>query len=274
MPDIIVHVVSPQSPSELHDGANAWGNLVRQAGLGVTLPLQAVLAARLAAAVAHVRPQCLFLNAAYPDSVNPLLRQLGLPVFCGLGNVAVLDAAVRAKLSLTGESELRIIGHHCHLSAVRDVPEARVWCGGRELPDVTEVLAAVRALPRAVTNSIAASAAGSLLCRLVADESFSANVPGPRGLPGGYPVTVSHREISVDLPDGVEIGEAMALNETWSAAEGAWVTFDGEVRFAEHVADLLARHGLQDIAEGFAVADLEGAAAVVAELRETLRADS
>lgn len=271
MPDVVVHVVSSQSPSELHGGASAWTDLVREAGLGVTLPLQAVLAARLAVAVVRAWPQCLFVNAAYPDSVNPVLRQLGLPVFCGLGNVAVLDAAVRAKLSLTGESDLRIIGHHCHLSAIHGVPEARAWVGGRELPDVTALLASVRALPRAVFNSIAATSAGAFLCRLVADEPFSASVPGPNGLPGGYPVTVSRREISVDLPGEITVGEAVALNEAWSGAEGAWVTSDGKVHFSEIAAGALARHGLRDIADGFAVADLEGAAADLADLRETLR---
>jgi hypothetical protein len=184
----------------------------------------------------------------------------------------VLDAAVRASLSLTRESELRIIGHHCHLTAKQGVPEARVWSGGRELPDVTAVLASVRALPRTVTNSIAATAAATLLRRLVGGESFSANVPGPHGLPGGYPVTVSRRELSVDLPDDLTIGEAVALNEAWSTTEGAWVTPDGTVRFGEIATDALARHGLPDIADGFAVADLEGAAADLARLREKLRA--
>lgn len=271
MPDVIVHVVSPQSPSELHGGASAWTDLVRDVGLGVTLPLQAVLAARLAAAVARAQPRCLFVNAAYPDSVNPVLGQLGLPVFCGLGNVAVLEAAIRTKLSLTSDSALRIIGHHCHLSASRRFPEARAWSGGRELRDVTALLASVRALPRAVTNSIAATSGGALLRRLVADEPFSANLPGPRGLPGGYPVSVSRREISMDLPDEVTIDEARALNEAWSRAEGAWVTSDGQVHLSEAVADALVRHGLPDIADGFAAADLEGAAAELAELRETLR---
>lgn len=271
MPDIVVHVVSPQSPSELHGAAGAWTDLVREAGLGVTLPLQAVLAARLAAAVAHARPQCLFVNAVYPDSVNPLLRQLDLPVFCGLGNVAVLDAAVRAKLSLTRESDLRVVGHHCHLSASGRVPEARIWSDGRELPDVTALLASVRALPREVTNSIAATSAGAFLSRLVGGEPFSASVPGPHGLPGGYPVTVRRREISVNLPEKIAVGEAVALNEAWSVAEGARVTSDCEVRFSEIAADALIRHGLRDLAGGFAVADLEDAAAELAELRETLR---
>lgn len=271
MPDIVVHVVSPQSPSELHGGASAWTGLVREAGLGLTLPLQAVLAARLAAAVARVRPQCLFVNAAYPDSVNPVLRHLGLPVFCGLGNVAVLDAAVRARLSLTETSDLRVIGHHCHMSANRRVPEARVWHNGRELPDVAALLSSVRALPRAVTNSIAASCAGTLLRKLIVGEPFSAGVPGPYGLPGGYPVTVNRDRISLDLPDGVSTDEAVALNEAWSRSEGAWVSSAGEVRFSEIAADALAHHGLRDIAGGFAVADLESAAADLAELRETLR---
>lgn len=272
MPDVVVHVVSLQSPSELHGSASAWTDLVREAGLGITLPLQAVLAARLAAAVGRVRPQCLFVNAAYPDSVNPVLRQLGLPVFCGLGNVTVLDAAMRAKLSLTSESDLRIIGHHCHMSANHRGPEARAWSGGRELPDTGALLSAVRALPRAVTNSIAATSAGTFLRKLVADELFSTSIPGPHGLPGGYPVTVSHREISVNLPDDIPIGEAVALNEAWSGAEGAWVTSDGEIHFSEIAADALARHGLHDVAGGFAVTDLENAAIDLAELREKLRA--
>ncbi|OXM58501.1 potassium transporter TrkA [Amycolatopsis thailandensis] len=268
-PDVVVNVVSPQPPSELHDATGAWPSLVRAAGFAVTLPLQAVLAARLAAAIAQARPDCSFVNAAYPDGVNPVLRAMKLPVLCGLGNVALFDAALRNGLSRPF-GELRVVGHHCHLSATPGVPEARAWFGEQELLDVTALLAAARTLPRATANSIAACAAGTFLRKLVSDERFNTSLPGPDGLPGGYPVTVDSGKISVDLPREITLSEAVALNEAWSRTEGAWVTHNGEVRFSGVAADALARHGLDDLAGGFAVADLEDVATTLAEARETL----
>lgn len=46
------------------------------------------------------------------------------------------------------------------------------------------------------------------------------HVPGPNGLPGGYPVRVSSQGVAVTLPDGLTLQEAIRLNE-------AGLDFDG-----------------------------------------------
>ncbi|MFF0250599.1 Tn3 family transposase [Streptosporangium sandarakinum] len=62
----------------------------------------------------------LFLNACFPGAVNPLLKTLGLPVFCGVGNVALLAASLRESLRPARGGRLRVLGHHRHLHTPAD----------------------------------------------------------------------------------------------------------------------------------------------------------
>ncbi len=88
-PAIVLNVASLQSAWTL-GGQDGWSRFVSRHGYGVTAPLQLVLALEIAKAIQTTFPSTLYVNAAYPDVVNPLLLQLGYPVCCGLGNVAIL----------------------------------------------------------------------------------------------------------------------------------------------------------------------------------------
>jgi hypothetical protein len=74
-PRILLGCASDQSPWESGPAASAWTALISRAGFGITLPLPARLAVALAGAVG---PEPLFVNACFPDAVNPLLQRMAL----------------------------------------------------------------------------------------------------------------------------------------------------------------------------------------------------
>ena len=66
---------------------------------------------------------------------------------------------------------------------------------------------------------------------------MKAHSPGPNGLPGGYPVTVSSRGVKVDLPEEISLVEAVELNELAQTYDGVQkIEADGRVQFTSHAA--------------------------------------
>src|SRR5262245_53846355 len=116
-PDVVVCCASAQSPYEAMTAPSAWTRLVKEAGFGVTLPLQATVTLRLANAIAQASPHTLLVNGCFPDAVNPLLAALDRPVHCGIGNVATIAACLQAAMGLPDQSRLSVLAHHVHLAA-------------------------------------------------------------------------------------------------------------------------------------------------------------
>jgi hypothetical protein len=234
--------------------------LVREAGFGVTLPLQARLAIETATAIQHTGSEALMVNACYPDAVNTLLDRLGLPVFCGIGNVATLAAGLRTQL---GGGRLAMLAHHDHLhEPERPEDEALAWLDGVPVAEVGKALAQQRRTDRRRLNQVTGFAAAHLLTEMLAGRETAANVPGPRGLPGGYPVRLSGRTIALDLPPGFDEPTAIAWNERAAAREGIAIGAD-RVRFTGAAAQAMAAYGLSG---GYAVEDVT---AVADRLTET-----
>jgi hypothetical protein len=269
-PAALVCCASAQSPYERVVAPSPWTDLVARAGFGITLALQATVAVRLARALARVSPQTLFVNGCFPDAVNPLLAVLGLPVHCGIGNVATLAACLQDALGRPDRSRLAVLGHHVHLSAPDDpADEARAWCDGAPVTGVGALLAADRARPRRELNAIAGHAAARLLVALVDRSAVHTSLPGPLGLPGGYPVRLSGREIALDLPPGLSRAEAVAWNLRVGRRDGVEVA-DGVVRHTPAAAAALAAH-LPDLAPGWPVTALDEVTRRLTALRQRLR---
>jgi hypothetical protein len=183
--------------------------------------------------------------------VNPLLARLGLPVFCGIGNVATLAAGLRTRI---GAGRLAMLAHHAHLhQPERTDDEALAWLDGVpvEPSEVGQALASHRRTDRRLLNEVTGFAAAQLLTAMLTGREIAANLPGPQGLPGGYPVRVSGRSIALDLPPSFDEQAAIAWNERAAAREG--IAFDGDrVRFTGAAATAIAAYGLRG---GYAVED-------------------
>jgi hypothetical protein len=215
---------SRQSPWERTTAPSAWTDLLARAGFGLALPLHADLAAEAGRAVVAHSPGAWLVNACFPDAVNPVLAALGIPVLCGVGNVGTLAASLQAALGLPDQGRLRLLAHHSHLHAPHDpAGEARAWLDGTPLPDVTGLLAAQRAADRAQLNRVTGLTAALGLATLLTGGTVDTHVPGPNGLPGGYPVRIDGGRVSLRLPDGVDEAGAVAFNTAAARPDGVRV---------------------------------------------------
>src|SRR5262249_8401742 len=75
------------------------------------------------------------------------------------------------------------------------------------------------------------------------ERVLSTSVPGLRGLPGGFPVRAGAGRIELDLPSGVELGEAIAFQWESARLDGVkGVDPDGTVHFTATARSALASH--------------------------------
>jgi hypothetical protein len=269
-PDIVVNCASYYSPWEWIHQPSSWTHLLRSAGFGFTLPLQAAFAIKFAkAAAAHSRP-ALFINGCYPDAVNPLLRALGLPVFCGIGNIALVATSLRSSLGLMPEQRLQVMAHHLHLYAPKPgVDEAQAWVDGKHCENVTDLLAGQRTSKGLEVNKVIGCTGAVLLRNIVDGRDVKTHVPGPFGLPGGYPVHMVGARMELNLPANLSECEAIAWNEKIAAADGVKILSNGNVEFAEET-KLAFRQYLPRLASGFHAREIEEATQAMLELRERL----
>ncbi|MEV0253487.1 hypothetical protein AB0H82_04325 [Streptomyces sp. NPDC050732] len=241
--DALVVSTSEHSPAERTTAPSAWTALLAETGFGLTLPLQATHVLRYGQACRRATPDTLLVNACFPDAVNPVLTALGTPVTCGLGNVATLAAVLAAQLDLVDQSPLHLLAHHAHLHPpASPADEARAWLDGGST-DLTRRLTSLRRRDRAHLNEVGAAAAAAPLAALVgAGPTHHGHLPGPAGLPGGYPVTVRHRRVDLRLPPGLTRDEAIAWNTERGRLDGTAVGSDGTVRLEEPALAALRRH--------------------------------
>ncbi|MGW7531352.1 hypothetical protein [Amycolatopsis sp. NPDC054798] len=263
-PRVVLNCASHQSPWERMTSPSKWTDLLRHGGFGLTLPLQAGPAISLARAVADASPETLLVNGCFPDAVNPLLKALGLPVFCGIGNVMTLAAALRTDDTRT----LRVLAHHVHLHAPENsADEALAWLDDEQLTDVTARLAKVRAVDRRELNAVTGHAAALLVESLLTGADLRTSVPGPLGLPGGYPVRIRGGSLTLDLP----IAEDVAVQRNQRAGHRDGVVVDGSrVVFGEAAREALLPY-LPEVAAGFPVQDTAEVCARLLEVRDRLR---
>jgi hypothetical protein len=267
-PDIVLLAASYQSACEGLTSPSAWTRLIERAGFGLTAPLHALLAITVADVVAqNGNPRLLI--ASYPDAVNPILAAVGFPVFAGVGNVALLTASLRAALDVRPRTRVRVLAHHIQLrTPERPAEEARAWVNGAPVPDVTSALSAQRATDRRELNLVTAQCTAQLIRGLLAGVEIYTNLPGPLGLPGGYPVRING-DIELDLPKDVTHAEAVEWNRAAARRDGVDVD-GGQVRFSEQVLGELDRY-LPGFDGGFPVDALATVGARLLTLRDKLR---
>jgi hypothetical protein len=270
-PSVLLNCTSYQSPWESTRAPSAWTTLISRVGFGITLPFQSAVAVEAALAIVQVDSAALLINACYPDAVNPLLRALGLPIFCGVGNVTLLAGSIRHALELRPADRLRVLAHHRHLRAPSlPANEALAWYDGRQVSNVSELLIRQRGTARAELNAIHGHAAAQLLGGLLEGTEIHDNLPGPLGLPGGYPVRIVGRRIELDLPPSISVAEAMDANRGWSEEDGVYVSADGGVYFT---GDGLpeVEPGLPELLSSCHVSEVPKIRSLLTKLRSTLR---
>jgi hypothetical protein len=276
-PKVVVQAASLQAGSVISNQGNAWTRLVAEGGLSATAVLQAPLSIEVARAVKAVRPQAHFINCCFADVVNSLIAALDLPISCGVGNVAILANAFSGALAL-GPGRLKVLAHYQNLAPWRRPAEtrtgrsARVWIDDQEVADVYARFADVQ-LTREPAIEISGASGVPLMLAMVQGRDWTGHVPGPHGLPGGYPVRLKAAEIDLDLPASLTRGEAIAWNLRYEQDSGLVVGPEGRATYTGALRERLAALS-PDLANGFHVRDIAEVYRDMNDLRSRLESGS
>ena len=89
-------------------------------------------------------------------------------------------------------------------------------------------------------SAVSASSAIQNAKALMSDEPLHNHSPGPNGLPGGYPLVISRRGVEVDLPPGLSLDEAIAMNLEAQTYDGIQrVDGDARVHFMPYAVEIM-----------------------------------
>ncbi|HEY5796276.1 MAG TPA: hypothetical protein VIU82_14810 [Bosea sp. (in: a-proteobacteria)] len=273
-PRIVVQAASIQTSQVIAQTGNAWTQLVTEGGLSATAVFQALLSSRVAAAITRSGKPITLVNCGFPDVVNGMIRAMGHDVACGMGNVAILSNVFAGSAATPPGSEVKVLAHYQNLAAWRRRPEERggrpprVWVDGTEVSDVYARFADIQLTPEPVIEISGASGVPMLLAMAVG-RPWRGHVPGPNGLPGGYPVRLVDGRLDLDLPPGIAAAEAIAWNASFEEENGLVVSPEGKASFTGLLGDRLADH-IPALRNGFALRDLETVCEELLALRSAL----
>ena len=274
-PAVVVQAASLQAGAVIAAGGSAWGRLVAEGGLSATAVVQALLSARIARAMRDLSLEGQLINCCFPDVANGILAGMGLPVLCGIGNIAILAHAFAGHLQSDGpRPDLKMLCHYQNIAAWRRAPAERVgatprvWLEGREVGDVFARFAPIQLTPEPVIDISGASGV-ALMLALAHGRAWTGHVPGPAGLPGGYPVVLEAGKLDLDLPAGLSRADAVAWNAGYEAENGLLIGAGGRAEFTGRLKERLSAVS-PALAGGFHVDDLEAVGQAFGELRERL----
>lgn len=218
-PDAIIFTATRRTWWKLTGWPQPWAGFVQRAGFGLWLPLQTDLLMQWADLFKHQQPQPWLLVAPHPDVTAPLLKQRGLDAVLGFGNVDELVMAMES----TGSAEVRMAAHHSVESAL---------FGSRPLPPyylsvqkdaqwVREDLGLPFEWPSGTrSHQWTAVSCIRTLEALFSDTSRVLHIPGPLGLPGGYPTRLGKGQVEVLAPPGATLEAAITINQEAARHDG------------------------------------------------------
>jgi hypothetical protein len=278
---VLVHTASLQSPWTVA-GMDGWSKLIQSQGFGLTAPLQAALAMKVARAIASESADTALVNGCYPDAVNRILSVNNLHVAAGLGNVAILAALLATGLParLTEGKHLRVVAHHAHLAAVQDKrqlnPAMRVWLDEQPVDEEAAGWLNSATLQRNL-NSVTGPIAAPMLLALARRVPFwRGHAPGPLGLPGGYPVSIDNGRIQLDLPRDITLAEAHAINKGGALADGIVIDDNGQASLSDAAREALETSAPDEVRylASWSAREVEDRAMRLLALRERLGGQS
>ncbi len=236
-PDVVINCAVLQTWHVIRRLPEDVYSRLSSAGLGAWLPVQLTLAMKLAQAIKLSGISVHYINTSLSDLTNPVLAAMGIPPTIGIGNIALIEPAVRTLVARILEIPrtkvvLKMVAHHVHWVTWR---EAGYREGApfymRILADDEDVTArfdtqdlmkkAILLYPKGTTfTAVSASSAMQNLGALLSKEPVSTHSPGPNGLPGGYPVIISREGAKVDLPADISLEEAIKMNKEAQTYDG------------------------------------------------------
>lgn len=253
-PDLIFNATTLHSWWVITQLPQAAYQRIDRARGGVWTPMHVVLIRRLMQAVRQADSRATVVNSSYPDVVNAALAAEGLAPAVGIGNIANAVPGIRLAAAHLLQAEpasvdVRFFAHHYMSYRMPSTGSSdgapyhlSIFHEGVEVPsdklNHEEVFASVAGRFRRVKGlagqSVTASSATAML-RAIADRvDRVVHAPGPLGLVGGYPVRVTPDGLSIDLPTGLTLDQAVEVNRQCQKYDGIEsVDADGTVRFTD-----------------------------------------
>ncbi|MGF7162465.1 hypothetical protein FHS85_004119 [Rhodoligotrophos appendicifer] len=215
-----------------------------------------------------------FLNVSYPDVVNVALAKVGPGPTIGVGNIDLLVPAIQYVAAKRLAAPMRHIvpyvvahNHHSYNILTRGTTcghdfYLKIVLAGTDVTDridrsslIAEIAAEASIPTAAGASSLAAGSLCKVLLAVMTDSGERSHIPGPNGLPGGYPAIVSAAGAEVMLPGNLSLAEAIAINEVGQRAEGVEaIESDGRILYTE-AAQRVLRDRFEINLSGFPPAD-------------------
>ncbi|MEM6848264.1 MAG: hypothetical protein AAF580_09340 [Pseudomonadota bacterium] len=190
-----------------------------------------------------------WINASYPDVVNPILGKTGCGPLCGIGNVQEplpkIIHGLCSELNVPpSDVRVRLVAQHAFEYYVfsEDTggnPPPHLLYAEVNGEDKTALAEEILFRPFAFRydlffNRVTASAAVEALAALTSDKPSFVHMPGVLGLVGGYPVTVDGGAVRLDLHDDWTEADAHDVNRRSLRWEGIeTIENDGTILFTE-----------------------------------------
>jgi len=258
-PALVVQCTSLLSPWFLDNSHTPAADTVREAGFAAQVSAQLPLIMNVMEAARTVDFSGPVVNSSYPDVTHAVLGRLGLAPTVGTGNVSMIRARIcavlRERLVPSDEQPqplplVRVLGHHAHVTSVvvsrrPAEPDRRplVYLDASEEAHELAYAGVPLRSERGLNALSAASALPVIRALLPSAEPLRTSVPGPLGMPGGYPVRIADGRIELDLPEGVGVDESVDFQNRCARFDGVErIAEDGTIVFTEAARAAVRRH--------------------------------
>ncbi len=256
-PDVVINCAVLQTWHVIRRLPEDVYNRLSSAGLGAWLPVQLTLAMKLAQAIklSGISPH--YINTSLSDLTNPVLGAMGIPPTIGIGNVALIEPAVRTLVARTiqkprTEVSIKMVAHHVHWVTWREAGYRegapfymKIFADGKNVTAQFNTLdlmkKAILLYPAGTSfSAVSASSAIQNLKALLSKEPVITHSPGPNGLPGGYPVIISSKGVKVDLPADISLEKAIKMNKESQTYDGIKeIDEDARVHFMPYTIEIM-----------------------------------
>ena len=249
-PDLIFCAATMQRWGVINEFPPELAHELWSAQIAMWLPLHLTLVYKLMLAVRMADVRTKVVNATYPDLVHAVLDRVGLAPLTGIGDLANNVPALRWGVarqvgSNVEDTVVRFVAQH-HLSYwmsrrgyLRNAPfHLAAFAGGADVTPQIDLEMLFDELPRSLKRAegyrMTVASAIVMLRALLEGAGVLTHAPGPRGLPGGYPVWVSGDGVDLSLPSSIPVEAASRLNTASQRLDGIdRIDADGTVHFTE-----------------------------------------
>lgn len=255
-PDVVINCAVLQTWHVIRQLPQDLYAKLSSASLGAWLPCQLGLAYKLMLAIKQSGVQTHVINTSLSCMTNPALAKVGLAPTVGIGNVELIEPAIRLHVSKEMNVpidlvKVYLVAHHVWWVYPREAGYKKGPYYVKVLVNDTDVTDkfdtdellwdAIKQYPpdTEFTTVSASSTIKNMYALLNATPTFT-HSPAPQGLPGGYPIVISNAGVELALPEGITLEEAIKINEDSNKIDGIeGIEEDGTIVYADYAHQIL-----------------------------------